>query len=123
MSTTDEVVSDVVSKNKVQVFGRKKTATAVAICRRFSGDRKGSIRINGRPLELMEPKSLQLKILEPFLLLGESRTRPFDIRVRVNGGGTISRIYAIRQAIAKSIVAYCQKCSFPFPINSFIYSK
>jgi ribosomal protein S9 len=33
-----------------------------------------------------------------------------DIRVRVKGGGTTSQIYAIRQAIAKGIVAYYQKC-------------
>ena len=32
-----------------------------------------------------------------------------DIRVRVKGGGTTSQIYAIRQAIAKGIVAYYQK--------------
>lgn len=33
-----------------------------------------------------------------------------DIRVRVKGGGTTSQIYAIRQAIAKGMVAYYQKC-------------
>ncbi|KFY25581.1 hypothetical protein V491_01674, partial [Pseudogymnoascus sp. VKM F-3775] len=32
-----------------------------------------------------------------------------DIRVRVTGGGHTSQIYAIRQAIAKSLVAYYQK--------------
>jgi small subunit ribosomal protein S16e len=32
-----------------------------------------------------------------------------DIRVRTKGGGTTSQIYAIRQAIAKGIVAYYQK--------------
>ncbi len=32
-----------------------------------------------------------------------------DIRVRAKGGGTTSQIYAIRQAIAKGIVAYYQK--------------
>jgi len=32
-----------------------------------------------------------------------------DIRVRVTGGGHTSQVYAIRQAIAKSIVAYYQK--------------
>lgn len=35
-----------------------------------------------------------------------------DIRVRVKGGGSTSQIYAIRQAIAKGIVAYYQKCKF-----------
>lgn len=32
-----------------------------------------------------------------------------DIRVRVTGGGHTSQIYAIRQAIAKSLIAYYQK--------------
>jgi small subunit ribosomal protein S16e len=32
-----------------------------------------------------------------------------DIRVKVKGGGQVSKIYAIRQAIAKSLVAYYQK--------------
>ena len=33
-----------------------------------------------------------------------------DIRVRVRGGGHVSQVYAIRQAISKSLVAYYQKC-------------
>ena len=32
-----------------------------------------------------------------------------DIRLRVKGGGFTSQIYALRQAIAKGIVAYYQK--------------
>ncbi|RLN20103.1 hypothetical protein BBJ28_00024748 [Nothophytophthora sp. Chile5] len=32
-----------------------------------------------------------------------------DIRIRVKGGGHTAQIYAIRQAIAKAIVAYYQK--------------
>lgn len=36
-------------------------------------------------------------------------TSPVDIRVRVSGGGHVSQVYAIRQAIAKSLVAYYAK--------------
>ena len=53
----------------VQVFGRKKTATAVAYCKRG----KGILKVNGRPLELVEPKALQFKLMEPVLLLGKDR--------------------------------------------------
>ena len=53
----------------VQTFGRKKTATAVAYAKRG----KGLIKVNGRPLEQVEPKSLQFKLLEPVLLLGQDR--------------------------------------------------
>merc|ERR1719350_2740749 len=53
----------------VQVFGRKKTATAVAYCKRG----KGLIKVNGRPLELVEPRALSYKLQEPILLLGKDR--------------------------------------------------
>merc|ERR1712099_57278 len=89
----------------VQVFGRKKTATAVAYCKRG----KGIIRVNGKPLEQIEPKPLQFKLQEPILLLGKDRFSEVDIRIRVKGGGRVSQIYAIRQALSKAIVAYYQK--------------
>ncbi|KAJ1915047.1 40S ribosomal protein S16 [Mycoemilia scoparia] len=89
----------------VQTFGRKKTATAVAHCKRG----KGLIRINGQPLELLEPEILRFKIYEAILVVGEDKFANVDIRVRVNGGGHTSQVYAIRQAIAKAIVAFHQK--------------
>ena len=89
----------------VQCFGRKRNATAVAHCK----EGRGLIRVNGRPLELVEPKGLKLKVYEPILLLGQDRFNVVDIRVRVKGGGQSAQIYAIRQAIAKSLIAYYQK--------------
>uniref|UniRef100_A0A8C4M7K5 Small ribosomal subunit protein uS9 n=1 Tax=Equus asinus TaxID=9793 RepID=A0A8C4M7K5_EQUAS len=109
----------------VQVFGRKKTATAVAHCKRGNG----LIKVNGRPLEMIEPRTLQYKslavsrlclgphgdspalflLLEPVLLLGKERFAGVDIRVRVKGGGHVAQIYAIRQSISKALVAYYQK--------------
>ncbi|XP_060526796.1 small ribosomal subunit protein uS9 [Cylas formicarius] len=89
----------------VQVFGRKKSATAVAYCKRG----RGVLRVNGRPLSQVEPKMLQDKLQEPILLLGKDKFSEVDIRVRVNGGGHVSQIYAIRQAISKALVAYYQK--------------
>lgn len=111
----------------VQVFGRKKTATAVAYCKRGNG----LLKVNGRPLTLLEPPELRYKLLEPILLLGKERCVLFivwptvilcltlltylfrfsgvDIRVSVKGGGSVAQIYAIRQAISKALVAYYQK--------------
>ena len=43
------------------------------------------------------------------MLLGKDRFADVDIRIRVKGGGRIAQIYAIRQALAKSLVAYYQK--------------
>merc|ERR1711937_494676 len=46
---------------------------------------------------------------EPLLVVGKERFAGIDIRVRVSGGGRIAQIYAIRQAVARAIVAYYQK--------------
>jgi len=89
----------------VQVFGRKKTAVAVAHCKKG----RGLIKINGCPLENVQPEILQFKVFEPILVVGRHRFADIDIRIRVKGGGYTSQIYAIRQAIAKSVVAYYQK--------------
>ncbi|GAB1608355.1 40S ribosomal protein S16 [Argonauta hians] len=89
----------------VQVYGRKKTATAVAHCKRG----RGLIKVNGRPLENLEPQILRYKLQEPLLLLGKDRFSAVDIRVKVKGGGHVAQIYAIRQAISKALVAYYQK--------------
>ncbi|KCV72115.1 40S ribosomal protein S16 [Fonticula alba] len=91
--------------SSVQVFGRKKTATAVAHTKAGNG----LIKVNGVPLHLIQPEALRLKVQEPILLLGKERFANVDIRVRVSGGGQTSQIYAIRQAIAKSLVAFHQK--------------
>lgn len=89
----------------VQCFGRKKTATALAFVKKGSG----GLKVNGVPITLLQPEILRLKTLEPIMLLGSEKFQDVDIRVRVKGGGTTSQIYAIRQAIAKGIVAYYQK--------------
>uniref|UniRef100_A0ACD5W9P5 Uncharacterized protein n=1 Tax=Avena sativa TaxID=4498 RepID=A0ACD5W9P5_AVESA len=89
----------------VQCFGRKKTAVAVAYCK----PGRGLIKVNGVPIELIRPEMLRLKAFEPILLAGRSRFKDIDMRIRVRGGGKTSQIYSIRQAIAKSLVAYFQK--------------
>ena len=92
-------------RQQVQTFGRKKTAIAVALCRKGTG----IIRVNNRPLELLEPEVLRFKAFEPILLVGKQKFANLDIRVRVRGGGQVSQVYAVRQAIARAIVAFYQK--------------
>jgi ribosomal protein S9 len=86
----------------VQVFGRKRHAVGVAVVK----PGKGVVRLNGQPLHLVEPAILRIKIMEPILLLGKEYFDGVDIRMRVSGGGYSSQIYAVRQALAKGIVAY-----------------
>src|ERR1019366_2405301 len=107
------------STKAVQTFGKKKvrcdgihcmlncvysmpfqTATAVAHAR----EGKGLIRINGSPINLVQPEILRFKVYEPVLVAGEDTFANIDIRVRVKGGGHTSQIYAIRQAISKAVV-------------------
>lgn len=71
---------------------------------------RGLIKLNGKPLDLVEPETLRLKVKEPILLLGTKVFNQVDIRVRVKGGGHVAQIYAVRQALAKAVVAYYQKC-------------
>ena len=97
-----------VSSKSVQTFGRKRNAVAVALAR--EAKKGGLIRLNGAPLHLVEPAIMRIKAIEPILLLGADKFRHVDMRVRVKGGGQSAQIYAIRQAIAKAMVAYAQKC-------------
>lgn len=78
---------------------------AVCFCKRG----RGLIKLNGEPLELVQPEILRYKVFEPILLLGKNRFADVDMRLRVRGGGQTAQIYALRQAIAKALVAYFQK--------------
>ncbi|KAK5056179.1 40S ribosomal protein S16 [Exophiala bonariae] len=98
----------------VQCFGKKKTATAVAHAKKG----KGLVKVNGKPLNLVQPEILRFKVYEPLLIVGLDKFSEIDIRVRVTGGGHTSQVYAIRQAIAKAVVAYYQKFVDEFTKNS-----
>lgn len=89
----------------VSCFGKKKTATAVA----HAKEGKGQLRLNGQPLALIQPETLRIKTFEPILVVGEDKFANVDIRISVSGGGHTSQVYAIRQAIAKALVAYYAK--------------
>ncbi|KAF8377569.1 hypothetical protein HHK36_030951 [Tetracentron sinense] len=101
----ERIEATMAAVDSVQCFGRKKTAVAVTYCKRG----RGLIKINGCPIELVEPEILRYKAYEPILLLGRQRFAGVDMRIRVRGGGHTSQIYAIRQSIAKALVAYYQK--------------
>merc|ERR1712063_104192 len=103
-SPKQPTTADFAIMESVQTFGRKKNAVAVAHCKR-SPNGAGLLKLNGAPLEFVQPESLRFKVMEPIYLLGKERFNQLDIRLRVKGGGHVSQIYALRQAIAKAIVA------------------
>ena len=80
----------------------------MALCR----EGKGHVRLNGQPLTLVEPSIMRVKVIEPILLLGKDRFAGVDVRMRVKGGGQSAQVYAVRQALAKAVVAYAQKCEW-----------
>ncbi|MEF8779089.1 MAG: 30S ribosomal protein S9 [Haloferacaceae archaeon] len=82
--------------------GKKKTAVARATVR----EGEGRVRINSQPVELWEPESSRLKMLEPFRIAGEDLRSQVDIDVTVAGGGFSGQADAARTAIARGLVEH-----------------
>ena len=55
----------------------------------------GMIRVNGRPIDLCEPKPMRVKLYEPVLLAGKDKFQNIDIHVRVKGGGNVAQVYGM----------------------------
>ena len=85
----------------VHATGKRKAAVARATVRKG----QGRVRVNERPLELVEPELVRQKIQEPLLMVGE-RTRALDIRVDVRGGGIVGQASAARTAVARGLVEW-----------------
>jgi small subunit ribosomal protein S9 len=82
--------------------GKKKTAVARATVR----DGSGKVRVNSRPVELVEPEMARLKMLEPFRIAGEDLRSEVDMEVQVSGGGFSGQADAVRTAIARGLVQH-----------------
>ncbi len=78
--------------------GKKKAAVARATIKKGTG----KVRINKKPIEIMEPESVKQKILEVMYLAGDVAGE-VDIDVNVFGGGFMGQADAIRTAIAKGL--------------------
>ncbi|ETO10172.1 ribosomal protein S16, component of cytosolic 80S ribosome and 40S small subunit [Reticulomyxa filosa] len=79
------------AKRKVQTYGKKKHAIAMAVV----GDGFGMIRVNGHPLDLVEPKPMRLKLYEPLFVAGKKKFENIDIHIRVKGGGHVAQVYGL----------------------------
>ncbi|UIO98767.1 30S ribosomal protein S9 [Halobaculum sp. CBA1158] len=82
--------------------GKKKTAVARATVT----DGEGRVRIDSQPVELVEPETARLKMLEPFRIAGEDLRSEVDVEVSVDGGGFAGQADAVRTAIARGIVQH-----------------
>ena len=81
--------------------GKKKTAIARATVR----EGVGRVRINSKPVELIEPEISRLKMLEPFRVVEDVRDG-IDVDVTVSGGGITGQADAVRTAIARGLVEF-----------------
>ncbi len=79
--------------------GKRKTSIARATLK----EGKGSVRVNKRLLDVIEPAVVREKIKEPLDLAGEV-TQQLDIAVNVRGGGIMGQADAARTAIARGLV-------------------
>ena len=85
----------------IHTVGRRKTAIARATAK----EGKGRIRINKKPIEIIEPKYINAKLMEPVILAGDA-INGIDIDITVKGGGIAGQMDAARTALGKAIVEY-----------------
>ncbi|HEY9206783.1 MAG TPA: 30S ribosomal protein S9 [Candidatus Methanoperedens sp.] len=85
----------------VNSSGKRKTAIARATLR----EGKGRIRVNKKPLEIVEPELIRLKMSEP-LEFANNVIPTVDIDVNVRGGGIFGQAGAVRTAIARGLVEW-----------------
>ena len=90
-------------KQAVQTSGKRKTAVARATVR----EGKGRIRVNSKPIHIMEPELARRKALEPVQIAeAMNRLSTVDITVDVAGGGIMGQVDAVRTAIARGLVHF-----------------
>ncbi|MEM2918316.1 MAG: 30S ribosomal protein S9 [Candidatus Altiarchaeota archaeon] len=85
--------------------GKRKTSIARATIKEGSGN----LRINGIPLENIEPKAKRMKI-EQCLMLASPYVdlKKLDIEVNVHGGGVMGQADAIANSIARALVDFSE---------------
>lgn len=94
------------SIQSITAKGGKKTAVAISTCKN-SG--KFEVTVNKRPLHLYSPKMILAKVMELFSIIDKKFYEGLSFDVSVRGGGDVTRLYAVRQALAKSLIAYYGK--------------
>ena len=94
----------IMAKTKVvNTSGKRKTAIARASVR-FG---KGRVRVNGQPIDILEPSLAREKAMEPLIIAAAmNRLDTADITVSASGGGIMGQVDAIRTAIARGLVHY-----------------
>ena len=95
--------------------GKKKTAIARATVREGGG----RVRIDGRPIELVEPELARLKMMEPFRIAPDDLRESVDVDVTVQGGGFSGQADAVRTAIARGLIEHTNDAELRDAFMSF----
>ncbi len=85
----------------VHASGRRKTAKARATVKEGSG----TIRINSKPLNVLEDSTRRM-VEEPLRIAGEEVYGDVQIQVDSEGGGKNGQAEAARMAVARALVKY-----------------
>ena len=81
--------------------GKRKTAIARATTRPGTG----RVRVNNIPVEILEPKIVRDRVMEPLLQAGDA-WKQVDISVKVSGGGFMGQAEAVRMALARALLKW-----------------
>jgi small subunit ribosomal protein S9 len=93
------------SSQVIIATGKRKCAVARAYLK-YPG--KGRVKINGKPLEIIEPWIVRYTIEEPLLFISDELRNKIDIDVNVKGGGFMGQAQATRNAIAQALIQFTQ---------------
>ncbi|HDN68764.1 30S ribosomal protein S9 [ANME-1 cluster archaeon ex4572_4] len=114
--TTAKVKSKAKAKPKkvVTQVGKRKTAIARVTLQKREDGGKGGVRINKKPLEIIEPEVVREKISEPLVVAAQLpegaavdiEGEGISVNVNVKGGGFMGQAEAVRTAIARGLVEW-----------------
>lgn len=96
-------------KKVVNDVGKRKTAVARVTIK----EGKGVVRINKKPLEIIEPEVIRTKLAEPLAIIASRfpeviDVNSIDVEVTVTGGGFIGQAEAARTAIARGLIGWTE---------------
>lgn len=91
-------------KKIVHTSGKRKRSVARATLK----PGKGRVKVNNISLEVYEPKTARMRIMEPLILAGDV-AKEIDIEANFNGGGIMSGADAVRLAIGRGLVEWTGK--------------
>ncbi len=108
-------------KQAISIIGVSKRKRAIA--RAYVSRGNGSIFINNKNIELIEPKELRSIILEPFYVSPSmnSALKQVNIKINVFGGGLSSQAQASRNSIAKALIKFINTTSIKSEFNNYRY--